>query len=215
VPAAAPLGTDAVRASRSNGLLLIELDDPSGFPRLTRAVLEELHRLFQASKQTPGVRAVAITGTERCFAAGADLAEIAALDPLEAVRFSTRGQALMRKLEQHARPVVAAIRGYCLGGGLDLALACHLRVASSDAMFGHPGAGLGIITGWGGTQRLARAVGARGRARALELLATGRSITADEAYAWGLVNRVVPPEKVVETALELARNASRNAGHLT
>ncbi len=208
MPAAAPLGTDAVRASQSNGLLLIELDDPSGFPRLTRAVLEELHRLFQASKQTPDVRAVVITGTQRCFAAGADLAEIAALDPLEAVRFSARGQALMRKLEQHARPVVAAIRGYCLGGVLDLALACHLRVASSGAIFGHPGAGLGIITGWGGTQRLARALGAGSRARALELLATGRSITADEAHAWGLVNRVVAPESVIHTAFQLAHAVS-------
>ncbi len=197
-----------MRTSQSDGFLLIELDDPSGFPRLTCTVLDQLHRLLQADKETTGVRAVVITGTQRCFAAGADLAEIAALDPREAVRFSALGQALMRKLEQHARPVVAAIRGYCLGGGLDLALACHLRVASSDAMFGHPGVGLGIITGWGGTQRLPRVLSARGRARVLELLATGRSITADEAYAWGLVNRIVPPESVIETATELARAMS-------
>jgi len=91
---------------------------------------------------------------------------------------------------------------------LDLALACHLRVASSGAIFGHPGAGLGIITGWGGTQRLARALGAGSRARALELLATGRSITADEAYAWGLVNRVVPLESVIHTAFQLAHAVS-------
>ena len=198
---------DTVRASPAGDLLLVQLDNPSGFPRLTRAVLEELHRRLDTDKHSPAVRAVVITGTEKCFAAGADLAEVAALSASEALCFSALGQSLMRKIEQHAKPVVAAIRGYCLGGGLDLALACHLRVASSDATFGHPGAGLGILTGWGGTQRLPRAFAARGRAQAFEMLVTGRSITADEVYARGLVNRIVPPEQVLETALAIVRGA--------
>lgn len=202
---------DAVRASRADSLLRIELDDPSGFPRLTRAVLAELHRLLDTARKTPAPPAIVLTGTNKCFAAGADLAEVGALDALEALRFSALGQGLMRKIEQHTRPVVAAIRGYCLGGGFDLALACHARVASTNAMFGHPGAGLGIITGWGGTQRLLRILGPGRHARAAEMLATGRSITAQEAHTWGLVSRVVPPNRVLETAFRLARNARRGA----
>ncbi len=198
---------DTVRANPSGDLLLVQLDNPSGFPRLTRAVLEELHSRLDAEREARAVRAVVITGTEKCFAAGADLAEVAALSAPEALRFSALGQSLMRKIEQHAKPVVAAICGYCLGGGLDLALACHLRVASSDATFAHPGAGLGIVTGWGGTQRLPRLLGAGGSAHAREMLATGCTITAEEAYAWGLVNRIVPRERVLETALAIVRGA--------
>jgi len=206
---AAPSGNDTVRARRSDGLLLIALDNPSGFPRLTRAVLGELHRLFDADRETPAVRAVVITGTEKCFAAGAELAQVAALSAIEVLRFSAIGQSLMSKIEKHTKPVVAAIRGYCLGGGLDLALACHLRVAASDALFGHPGAGLGIITGCGGTQRLPRILGPGAHARVAEMLTTGHSITAEEAHTWGLVNRVAPPQKVLETAFTLARRTDR------
>lgn len=205
--AAVPPAADVVRANWADGLLQIELDDPSGFPRLTRSTLAELHRLLDTARKTPAPPAIVVTGTDKCFAAGADLAEVGALDALEALRFSALGQGLMRKIEQHTRPVVAAIRGYCLGGGLDLALACHARVASTDAMFGHPGAGLGIITGWGGTQRLLRILGPGARARVAEMLATGRSITAQEALAWGLVNRIAAPKQVVERALEMVRGA--------
>ncbi len=200
---------DFLRARRSDGLLLIELNSPDGFPRLTRLAIKELHRQFDADKMEPEGQAVIITGTEKCFAAGAELTEIAALSALEAVQFSALGQSLMNKIERHRGVVVAAIRGYCLGGGLDLALACHVRVASDDAVFGHPGAGLGIITGWGGTQRLPHLIG---RARAAEMLATGRTITAREAYAWGFVNLLVPPEIVVEVAPEMAQAARIKQG---
>ena len=105
-------------------------------------------------------------------------------------------------------PCIAAIRGHCLGGGLDLALACRLRVASSDAVFGHPGTGLGIITGWGGTQRLPRLLSPGACSRAMEMLATGRNIPAAEAYAWGLVNRVVAPDRVIEAAMAIVRQSS-------
>jgi enoyl-CoA hydratase/carnithine racemase len=198
---------DVVRANWAEGLLQIELDDPSGFPRLTRAILAELRRLLDTARKVPVPPAIVLTGTDKCFAAGADVAEVGLLDALEALRFSALGQGLMRKIEQHTRPVVAAIRGYCLGGGLDLALACHARVASTDAMFGHPGARLGIITGWGGTQRLQRILGPRGRGKTLEMLASARTITSREAYLWGLVSRVVPPNMVLETASQLAHNA--------
>jgi len=208
VPSEAPLAATTLRASQRDAFILIELDDPSGFPRLTRAVLEEFHRLLDEAKQIPAARAIVITGTRKCFAAGADIGEVAALSALEALRFSALGQDLMRRIEGHTMPCIAAIRGYCLGGGLDLALACRLRVASSDAVFGHPGAGLGIITGWGGTQRLPRLLSPGACSRVMEMLATVRSIPAGEAYAWGLVNRVVAPDRVVEAAMAIVRKPS-------
>jgi enoyl-CoA hydratase len=180
---------------------LIELDDPSGVPRLTRRVLEELRRQVGAAARAPGVRGIVLTGTDRAFAAGADLAEVAALTPVEALAFSALGQGVMSAIERSPRPVVAAIRGWCLGGGFDLAMACHLRVAAGDATFAHPGGSLGLLTGWGGTARLPRLVG---RAAAVELLASGRTLNAGEARALRLVQRVVPPTHALTTALELA-----------
>jgi enoyl-CoA hydratase len=206
-----PATADAVRATLSDGLFLIRLDNPNGYPRLTRAVLGELQRQFDRLPGLSHVHAAVITGTEKCFAAGAELAEVAALNPTEAFRFSALGQSLMRTIEQSAKPVLAAIRGYCLGGGFDLALACHVRVAASDAVFGHPGATLGIITGWGGTGRLPRVLGPGGRARAVEMLTSGQSITAGEALTWGLVSRVVEPEALLDTAFQMARARRQGA----
>ncbi len=203
MPPAAPPEPDAVRASHCDNVLLIELAEASGFPRLTRAVLRRLHHLLEDEP----ARGIVIAGTEKCFAAGAELAEVAALTPLEALQFSALGQGLMRRIETHRKPVVAAIRGYCLGGGFDLALACHLRVATADAVFGHPGAGLGILTGWGGTQRLPGALRSGCRAQALEMLVAGQTIAAGEAFAAGLLNRLVEPEQLLPTALALARLA--------
>jgi enoyl-CoA hydratase/carnithine racemase len=192
----------SLRVSRYAGVLILQLDSPDGFGRLTRAVLEELEAQLRQAPATSDLAGVVLAGTERAFAAGADLAEVSALDALEALRFSAAGQRLTQRIERSPMSVVAAIRGYCLGGGLDVALACRLRVAAADAVFGHPGGSLGIVTGWGGTARLSRILG---RARALELLTTGRTITGAEAYGWGLVSRVVEPTQVLATALELAR----------
>ena len=207
MPDAVPPTFQAVRVSRKDAVLLIRLYDPAGFPRLSRMVLAELLRHFAGAARAPDVGAVVLTGTPRCFAAGAEIGQVGALRPVEALRFSALGQSVMHEIERSAKPVVAAIRGYCLGGGLDLALACHLRVAATNALFGHPGAGLGIITGWGGTQRLPRLLLPGGRARTLEMLSTARNVTAAEAYAYGLVNRVVPPQKVLALLLVLARRA--------
>jgi enoyl-CoA hydratase len=198
----------SVRARTLDGVRFLELDGPESIPRLERSVLEALHAELDAALSDASICGAVITGTDRAFAGGAELAEVAVLGPLGALEFSALGQSLMQKIERSPKPVVAAVRGYCLGGGLDLALACHLRVASSDATFGHPGAGLGIITGWGGTQRLLRLMGAGGSARTKEMLASGCSITAEEAYAWGLVNRIVPPERVIETAVAIVRGAT-------
>ncbi len=159
---------------------------------------------MEAQSQTK-VHGIVITGTDRAFATGADLAEVRSLTPASALPFSGIGQRLFRFIERFPKPVVAAIRGYCLGGGLDLALACHIRIAATDAVFGHPGGSLGIMTGFGGTQRLPRLIG---RARAMEMLTTGRNIAAEEARAWGLVSLVVPPQHVLAMSLEAARNAA-------
>ena len=136
-----------------------------------------------------------ITGTERAFAVGAEISEIANLTAVAAFEFSRYGQRVMRAVANSSKPIVAAIRGYCIGGGLDLALACHARVASRDAVFAHPGGSLGIITGWGGTQRLPRLIG---RSRALEMLVTGRRLDAEEAFACGLVQKIADDSAVAE-----------------
>jgi enoyl-CoA hydratase/carnithine racemase len=195
----------SVRFENCDSTLLVRLESPDQFPRLTRAVLRELLTCFENVPSDSAVRAVVITGTALTFAAGAELEEVSTLTPVEALRFSSMGQSLMRAIESCSKPVVAAIRGYCLGGGFDLAMACHLRIAGSDAQFGHPGGSLGIITGWGGTARLPRIVG---QARARELLTTGKIITAAEAYEWRLVSRVVPPDDAFATAIHLANKAA-------
>jgi enoyl-CoA hydratase/carnithine racemase len=132
-------------------------------------------------------RPLVIAGNVRYFSAGAELAEISALDGPTAYEFSTVGQRLMSLIAGFPAPVYAAVSGYCMGGGLDLALACDRRIASSDAVFGHRGAALGLITGWGGTQRLPRLVG---KARALQMLVAAEKVTATQALRMGLVDAI-------------------------
>lgn len=192
----------SVRVSENERILLIQLESPDDFPRLTRSVLHQLSGVLDAVSSRPELCGVVLTGTDTAFAAGADLEEVSALTALEALRFSALGQGLTRKIERCRVPVVAAIRGYCLGGGFDLAMACHMRVAATDAMFGHPGGSLGLVTGWGGTARLPRLVG---NARALELLTTGQTISAQEAYAARLVNRLARPSETISAAVEFLR----------
>jgi enoyl-CoA hydratase/carnithine racemase len=193
--------SSSLHASTRDSVLRIELRDSSGFPRLHRALLFELLQAIQNFESDRLLRGAIIAGAAKCFAAGAELAEVAALEAAEAARFSALGQAVLRAIESSRKPVIAAIRGYCMGGGFDLALACHARVVAANAVFAYRGAALGIITGWGGTQRLPRTVGPRGRSLTLELMVTGRTLTAAEAYAAGLVSRVVPAERLDEEAL--------------
>jgi enoyl-CoA hydratase/carnithine racemase len=144
-----------------------------------------------------------LCGDNKFFSAGADLSEIAALTGPQAYEFSKMGQALMNAIAQFPSPVCAAISGYCMGGGLDLALACHRRFASPDAAFGHRGAALGLLTGWGGTQRLPRLIG---KARALEMFVTAQRVSADEALRIGLVDAIADdPEEAALRWLKTAR----------
>lgn len=165
---------------------VLRLRSDDGTNRLTRTCVLALIDVICELAKRP--KPLIIGGNDRFFSAGADLGEIAALTAPSAYEFSKMGQALMLAVEQFPAPVYASISGYCMGGGLDLALACHRRVASPHTVFGHRGAALGLITGWGGTQRLPRLVG---RSLALEMFASAAKLSAVEALSVGLVEAVV------------------------
>lgn len=195
-----------LRATRREKVLLITFENSDGIPRLDRSILSCLLSELGNATANASIAGVVINGTHKAFAAGAEIGELASLTPFAAHEFSLLGQRVMSQIECCPKPVVAAVRGYCFGGGLDLALACHIRIASEDASFAHPGGALGILTGWGGTQRLPRTLLPGARSRALELLATGRTIAAKEAFALGLISEVVPPAELVSRAIVLAAN---------
>jgi enoyl-CoA hydratase len=191
----------AVVVEERNTLAIVRLNRPAERNSLSISTLEELESSVARLATRADLRALVFTGTNDVFASGANIRELQQLTPDTALSFARRGQRLMQKIADAPQLTVAAVNGYCMGGGLDLALACRLRVASTDATFAHPGARLGIITGWGGTQRLPRLVGAT---RALEIFATARRVTSAEAFEIGLVNRVGTP--VVEFAVALAQS---------
>ena len=195
----------AVACEEGGPVAVVRFDRPAERNPLSSSTLDELEtRLDALSARAGDLRAIIFTGRGGAFASGADIRELAALDVTDAREFARRGQRVMRKIAGAPQLTVAAVDGYCMGGGLDLALSCDLRVASPSSIFAHPGARLGVITGWGGTQRLARLVG---EARAFELFLTARRLTAGEAFSWGLVNRVGDP--ALETAVELAAELSK------
>jgi enoyl-CoA hydratase/carnithine racemase len=157
-------------------------------------VIEELTAVLSGIT----ARRLVITGTNGYFAAGADIQELQALNARQAFEFSCRGQQLMNALGNHSAETIAAIDGYCMGGGLDLALACNLRYATSKSVLAHPGGRIGIMTGWGGTQRLPQIIG---KARTLEMMVVGRRLSAEQAAEWGLIDAVVTDP--VEYGLEM------------
>lgn len=184
-----------------NSVAVLTFPPTAGYPRLTRTVLEELSNLLDTVGCESLFRGIVIAANEESFATGANVEEILELDGIAAREFARAGQGVFEKVAHLSLPVVAAIRGYCLGGGLDLALACHARVATYDASFGHPGAALGLLTGWGGTQRLPRLIG---KAQALQMLLTGDRIPATQALTLGLVDELVPSEDLIDAAARRA-----------
>ena len=199
-----------VRAeSPEEGIRVITVDRPEKLNALNAQVLEELTREIAAAESDSALRCLVITGAgEKAFIAGADIGELAKLTPIEGREHSLRGQALLNRIEHLSVPTIAAINGYAYGGGLELAMACAIRVASENARMGLPETSLGILPGYGGTQRLARHVG---RARALELVLTSeKGLTAAEAERIGLVNRVVPAGQALTASLEMARKIRAN-----
>ncbi len=178
-----------------DGIAVITVNRPDKLNALNDTVIGELGVAIDAARDDAAVRAVILTGAgPKAFVAGADISELSSQGPFEGKERSLRGQAIFRRFEALRKPVVAAVNGFCLGGGCELAMACHLRIASETAKFGQPEVKLGIGPGYGGTVRLPRLIG---RGRAIQLLLTGEMIDAQEAYRIGLVNRVVPAEHLL------------------
>ena len=198
-----------IRVENRPPLALITIDRPKALNALNAATLAELESAFEEASNDTSTRVVLLTGAGgRAFAAGADIRELAAIAAEVGRAFALRGQAILRRIETLGKPVIACIQGFALGGGCELAMACTLRIAADDARFGQPEVKLGIIAGYGGTQRLPRLVG---RGAALKLLLTGAVIDAQEALRIGLVEEVVPAAELMSRAEALAMEIAANA----
>jgi enoyl-CoA hydratase len=194
--------------SDADGLALVTVTRPEKLNALNRAVISELGEAFRKVREDDSIKALILTGAgEKAFVAGADIGELASIDAVQAELVSRRGQEIFRALETLRKPSVAAINGYALGGGLELAMCCTIRIASHNAKLGQPEVKLGIVPGYGATQRLPRLVG---RGRALELLLSGEPIDAAEAYRIGLVNALTSQEELIAAAKQWARKVIAN-----
>ncbi|HOC18560.1 MAG TPA: enoyl-CoA hydratase-related protein [Vicinamibacterales bacterium] len=198
--------SDSLSIGTDGPIAIVTLNRPQVRNALDAATLAALEEVLLRLKQDEGARSVIVTGAgDRAFVAGADIGELSRLSGTEARAYALAGQRVFDLIEHLGKPVIAAVNGRALGGGCELALACHLRVASDTAAFGQPEVKLGLIPGFGGTQRLPRLIG---KSRALELLLTGREVGADEALRVGLVHRVVPAAELMPAcrawALELS-----------
>jgi len=193
-----------------DSIAIVRFNRPTQRNPLSRETLQNLKRTTSSLFSRDDIRAVIFTGSGDVFASGANIRELAQLDEASALQFSQLGQKLFQSIADAKQITIAAVNGYCMGGGLDLALACDVRVAATTAVFSHPGPRLGIITGWGGTQRLPRTIQ---KAFALELLLTGRRINADDALRVGLVSRV--SDDPLNTAMQIAREHQQTAARIS
>jgi enoyl-CoA hydratase len=186
----------------------ITVNRPDKLNALNDATIAELGRAIDEANARDDVGAVLLTGAGRAFVAGADISELESQSPLEALHRARAGQVIFRRFETSPKPTIAAINGFALGGGCELAMSCHMRIASEKAKLGQPEVKLGIVPGYGGTQRLPRLVG---RGPALRLLLTGEMIDAAEAYRLGLVDQVVAPDALIDTVRALLQSMLANA----
>ena len=187
----------------------VTINRPDKLNALNQAVMGELREVFTQIKDDPEVRVAILTGTgEKAFVAGADIGELNKNNPVEAKAYTHKGQAVLDLIENLGKPVIACLNGYALGGGCELAMACSSRLASENAKIGQPEVKLGIIAGYGGSQRLPRLVG---KGLALQILLTGEQITAQEAHRIGLVNEVVPQAELISRAEAVAKKIIANA----
>jgi enoyl-CoA hydratase len=200
---------DNLLYERDGAVAILTFNRPKVLNALNAATLRDLDAALSAVAADEEVRAIVLTGAgDKSFVAGADINELAVLTPTEGKEHARYGQRIFDRIEQLGKPVIAAINGFALGGGCELALACTLRIAADTARLGQPEINLGIITGYGGSQRLARLVG---KGRALEMLLTGDMISAQRAYEIGLVNRVVPAAELMPSARTLAETLAAKA----
>jgi len=195
-----------IEIEKEEEITLLTFDNPP-MNAICKEMLEEMEDVLEKLKKDE-IRVAILTGNGDAFIAGADIKEMKEMDPAQARYFSRKGQKLFNKLGKLPFPVIGAVNGYALGGGLELALNCDFLVASEDAIFGQPEVGLGIMPGFGGTYNLAEAIGA---AKAKELIFTGKKIKADQAKKWGIINRIVPPEKLIEETRNIAREIINNS----
>lgn len=201
---------DNILATSDHGIATITINRPSKLNALNQATIKELHDAFMAADEDKGTKVIILTGSgEKAFVAGADISEFADFSVTQGERLAAQGQALLFDYVAHlGTPVIAAVNGFALGGGLELAMAAHFRIASDNAKMGLPEVSLGVIPGYGGTQRLPQLVG---KGKAMELIMTAGMIDANEAHDCGLVNHVVPQEELLPLAQKLSNKIMRNS----
>jgi enoyl-CoA hydratase len=188
----------AITTSIENAILLITINRPDKMNALNKTVLDELNSAIDEVYNNPAIRSAIITGSgQKAFVAGADISEFQGLKLDEGMDLAHKGQNIFKKIEESPKPIIAAVNGFALGGGCELAMACHFRLASENARFGQPEVNLGLIPGYGGTQRLTQLIG---KGRAIELLITGNMLDANTALQYGLVNYVLPQEELLTKA---------------
>jgi enoyl-CoA hydratase len=188
---------NTIKTQQENNILTAIISRPNALNALNSEVFRDLQQVIDELYQNTAVKGLILTGDgDKAFVAGADIKELSALSKDEALRLARHGQETFKKLEECPKPVIAAVNGFALGGGCELAMSCHIRIASENAKFGQPEVNLGIIPGYGGTQRLAQLVG---KGKALELMLTGDMISAQEAHALGLVNHVASDRQTLMT----------------
>ncbi len=186
-----------------DNIAVVTLNRPDKLNALNTQTINDLNSVFDELKENEGVYVIVLTGSgEKAFVAGADIKELNKLDIISAKEFAEKGQQVFNKIEKFDKPIIAAVNGFALGGGCELALACHIRLASDNAKFGQPEVNLGIIPGYGGSQRLARLINT---GRAMEYILTADMISADEAYRIGLVNKVYPLNELLDKSIEMAK----------
>lgn len=189
------------QAEPETGILTLTVNRPDKLNALNAATIQEIRAAVEQAQQDPAVRGIILTGSgEKSFVAGADIAELTQLDEAAARRVAEQGQEAFRFIEESHKPVIAAVNGFALGGGCELAMACHMRIAADNARFGQPEVNLGLLPGYGGTQRLTQLIG---KGKALELLLTADMLKADEALRLGLVNHVVPQAELLNFTRQL------------
>jgi len=196
-----------VLTEKKGRISILTINRPEKLNSLNAQVIQEIRSAFRNLESDPETRVIIITGAgEKAFIAGADIAEMQEMTPLQALEFAVQGQNMVEALEKSDKIIIAAINGFALGGGLELSMACDIRICSETARMGQPEIKIGVIPGWAGTQRLTRLVG---KTKAKELILTGDMITAQEAEKIGLVNRVVPPERLREEVMKTAEAVSQ------
>jgi len=198
-----------IKISKNKQIGILTINRPDSLNAMNREVLLEFINGLKKIQSKKDIRVIIITGSgEKAFIAGADIKLMQKMNREEAFEFANLGQELANLIEKSAKPVIAAVNGYALGGGCEIALSCHLRISSDNAIFAQPEVKIGLLPGWGGTQRLPRIIG---RGLANEIILTGRNVAAKEALDIGLVNKVVPQEELMNTCFDIANAILKNS----